>query len=108
MAIAPLTPTELTAQLNELPEWAVVEGKLRRELRFRNFIDAFAFMTQCALISEKRNHHPEWLNVYSRVTIDLTTHEAGGISVRDVEWAKAADKLYCSFPRADGKAACCG
>ena len=66
----------------------LVAGKLHRELRFPDFVRAFGFMTSVALVAESMNHHPEWSNVYGRVTIDLTTHDAGGITALDLELAR--------------------
>lgn len=75
-------------------DWSEEGGKLRRVFRFADFSEAFAFMTRVALIAEKRNHHPEWSNVWSTVTIDLCTHDAGNtITEKDRDLAKAIDKL---------------
>jgi 4a-hydroxytetrahydrobiopterin dehydratase len=79
--------------LERLPGWGLVAGKLHRELHFDSFVEAFGFMSSMALVSEAMNHHPEWSNVYARVAIDLTTHDAGGITERDLEWAKRANAL---------------
>ena len=73
--------------------WRIKEGKLHREFTFPDFILAFGFMTKVAMLAEKENHHPEWSNVYNRVVINLTTHEAGGISKRDFELAQEISKL---------------
>ena len=73
--------------------WNIKEGKLHREFTFPDFILAFGFMTKVAMLAEKANHHPEWSNVYNRVVINLTTHEAGGISKRDFELAQEISKL---------------
>ena len=72
-------------------------GVIRRDFVFADFAEAFAFMTQVALIAEKRNHHPEWSNVYNRVTISLTTHEANGLSMNDIELARSIDKAFAKF-----------
>jgi 4a-hydroxytetrahydrobiopterin dehydratase len=88
-----LTEDEIRSRLDDLPGWQVVEGKLHRELRFEDFVAAFSFMTSLALAAEKMNHHPEWSNVYNRVVIDLTTHDVGGISVKDFELAAAVNRL---------------
>jgi 4a-hydroxytetrahydrobiopterin dehydratase len=88
-----LTEAELTARLDALPGWKLVEGKLHRELRFASFIEAFGFMARLALIAEKHDHHPEWSNVYDRIVIDLSTHDAGGITERDIALAAAANRL---------------
>jgi 4a-hydroxytetrahydrobiopterin dehydratase len=84
---------DLAAALGELRGWTVVNGKLHRELQFKNFVEAFGFMTTVALIAERLNHHPEWANVYHRVVIDLVTHDAGGITSVDVEFARAINRL---------------
>jgi len=73
------------------PDWDLVSGKLHRDLAFNSFIDAFAFMTAIAIHAEKMNHHPEWSNVYNRVSIDLVTHDAGGISQLDLDLAAIID-----------------
>jgi 4a-hydroxytetrahydrobiopterin dehydratase len=86
-----LTDAEIAEQLAALPQWKVVDGKLHRELKFKDFVEAFGFMSRCALLAEKRDHHPEWFNVYNKVVIDLTTHDAGGITAKDVELAQAME-----------------
>ncbi|HKM36748.1 MAG TPA: 4a-hydroxytetrahydrobiopterin dehydratase [Thiopseudomonas sp.] len=73
--------------------WSIKDEKLFREFKFSNFISAFGFMTQVAMLAERANHHPEWFNVYSTVAISLTTHEAGGISKRDFDLAQEISKL---------------
>lgn len=80
-------------RLAELPRWALVDGKLHREFRFPDFKQAFAFMTGVALKADQMDHHPEWSNVYNRVTIDLTTHDSSGLTEKDFELAVEADKL---------------
>lgn len=77
----------------ELPSWTVKNGKLHKEFVFGDFVEAFSFMTKVALHAEKKNHHPEWFNVYNRVTIDLMTHDAGGITPNDVELAKFIESI---------------
>ena len=94
-----LDKTELDAALQRLPEWKVVEGKLAREFRFRDFADAFAFMGACALRIHALDHHPEWSNVYSTVKVQLVTHDAGGITTRDVELAGIMEETAARFPR---------
>lgn len=79
--------------LEDLPGWSLRDGKLHRELKRKNFIDAFGLMSRIALVAERMDHHPEWSNVYNRITIDLTTHDAGGISEKDFELARAIDRL---------------
>jgi 4a-hydroxytetrahydrobiopterin dehydratase len=93
MSKAKMTDKEITAEISQLSDWKVVEAKLHREFKFSNFVEAFAFMTKVAIVAEKMDHHPELFNVYSRVVIDLTTHDAGGISALDIELAKKINKL---------------
>ena len=73
--------------------WALQDGKLHKDFKFKDFATAFGFMASVALLAEKLNHHPEWSNVYNRVTIDLTTHEAGGISALDFDLATRIEQL---------------
>ena len=91
-----LTAQDIETLLAELPHWAYQPergGLLKREFQFRDFAQAFGFMSQVALHAERANHHPEWFNVYNRVDVTLTTHDAGGLSARDVALAKAIDAL---------------
>ncbi len=88
-----LNSEQIQALENTLPKWEVQENKIIRLFKFDNFVDAFGFMTQVAILSEKMNHHPEWSNVYSKVKIELTTHDEGGISILDIELASAIDNL---------------
>ncbi len=80
----------------QLPAWSLFrEGAaVQRSFKFKDFVEAFAFMTRMAFFSEKSDHHPEWFNVYRTVEVVLTTHDAGGITQRDVQWALEADRLY--------------
>lgn len=80
-------------QLKSLPGWSLQEGKLYREYGFGDFVEAFGFMSKAALIAERMNHHPEWSNVYNRVSVRLTTHDAGGITDRDLELAAAMNDI---------------
>ena len=100
MAIPRLTEAARDAALARLPDWRLrTDGlALLRELRFADFSEAFAFMTRVALLAEKADHHPEWHNVYNRVAITLTTHDAGGLSARDVALAGAIDALLRGHP----------
>ena len=93
MAATPLTAAEIAALAETLPAWSLREGKLQRELRFRDFSEAFAFITRVALAAEQLNHHPEWSNVWNRVSIDLITHDTGGLSNLDLELAARIDAL---------------
>ena len=89
-----LTDGQIQYALQELPGWSVVNGKLHREFKFRGFTEAFGFMTMVAVEAHAMDHHPEWSNVYDRVTIDLVTHAAGNtITERDVALAKIIDGL---------------
>ena len=84
----PLETRELERQLAGLPGWSHREGKLHREYQFADFAEAFGFMTRIALAAESMNHHPEWSNVYNRVVVDLSTHDAGGITELDLRLAR--------------------
>jgi 4a-hydroxytetrahydrobiopterin dehydratase len=88
-----LVDEEISRRLGLLHGWSVADGKLHKEFRFRDFAQAFAFMTAGALIAERMNHHPEWFNVYNRLVIDLTTHSAGGISELDFEFAAGLESV---------------
>ena len=88
-----LSQAEVTTRMIEIPNWRLHEGKLHREFQFRNFIEAFQFMTDCALFAEQMNHHPEWFNVYKTVRVDLHTHDVNGISEKDFMLAKAMSSL---------------
>jgi 4a-hydroxytetrahydrobiopterin dehydratase len=79
----PLDGPAIDSRLQAIPGWQVKNGKLHREFSFDDFVGAFSFMTAVALIAEKLNHHPDWSNAWNRVTIDLMTHDAGGITDRD-------------------------
>ena len=92
-----LDAAALRALPQTLPAWrfdANRGGTITRTFEFADFVSAFGFMTQIALEAEKRNHHPEWSNVYNRVVITLTTHDAGGLSTRDIELARVADVIH--------------
>lgn len=93
MAIPKLDANEVTRRLTELAGWTVQAGKLHREYKFADFVEAFGFMASAALIAERMNHHPEWFNVWNTVKVDLTTHDAGGITTRDFELAAAMERL---------------
>ena len=93
MATTKLTDAEINAQLEGISGWTVENEKLHKEFQFDSFVEAFGFMASVALIAESMNHHPEWFNVYNRVTVDLATHDAGGISALDFELAEKIDAL---------------
>jgi len=87
-----LTPDEIGSALEQLPGWTVENDKLHKTFQFASFVDAFAFMTKSALTAEAMNHHPEWFNVYNKVSVHLTTHDLGGISSNDIELAKKMEQ----------------
>jgi len=88
-----LTPEARATLAADVPGWTVDGEHLRRAFRFADFVEAFGFMAKVALLAERADHHPEWSNVYNRVEIALTTHDAGGLSARDVALARAIDGL---------------
>jgi len=88
-----LTTDQIDAALSGLDGWELVDDKLHRELRFPDFASAFGFMAAAATVAEKLDHHPEWSNVYSKVVVDLTTHDAGGITELDVRLATRMSEL---------------
>jgi 4a-hydroxytetrahydrobiopterin dehydratase len=91
--IEKLTPERARDLLAALPDWSFDEtrGAIRRRFVFADFAQAFAFMAQVALAAEKRDHHPEWSNVYNRVDVLLTTHDAGGLTEKDIDLARVCD-----------------
>ena len=91
--IAKLTDSEISKALGQLAGWSVANGKLHREYQFPDFIHAFGFMATAAVAIEAIGHHPEWFNVYNRVTVDLTTHDAGGITAKDVDLARRLESF---------------
>ena len=96
---ARLTPEARMAALGELTGWRDVAGRdaIARTFSFKDFNEAFGFMTRVALIAEKRDHHPEWRNVYKTVEVVLTTHDAGGVTALDVDLAKAMNSIAAQF-----------
>lgn len=95
MSVEKLSDEERTSWLAALPEWSLARDgdAIERKFKFADFSEAFAFMTRVAMIAETRDHHPEWFNVYNRVEITLTTHDADGLSLRDVKMARKIDAL---------------
>ena len=96
--IKKISSSEINTQLKTLnqhciPPWCIQDEKLHKTFKFNNFISAFGFMSQVAILAEKANHHPEWFNVYNRVEISLSTHEADGISTRDFDLAQAIETM---------------
>ncbi|HEX4353651.1 MAG TPA: 4a-hydroxytetrahydrobiopterin dehydratase [Polyangiales bacterium] len=92
-----LNTDEIARRLESIPSWSLRDGKIQRELKFGRFDQAFGFMNALALIAARMNHHPEFFNVYDRVTLALWTHDAGGLTVLDFELAEAAEKLLPAF-----------
>jgi len=88
-----LVDSEIEEALNELEGWTLQNGKLNRDFKFANFVEAFGFMTSAAIEAEKMNHHPEWFNVYSKVNVQLVTHSADGVTNLDVDLAKKMNTL---------------
>ena len=89
------TAVERRREMAELKGWEKVRGRdaISKSYRFRNFNEAFGFMTRVALMAERMDHHPEWFNVYNRVDVTLTTHDAGGVTERDIALAKFMDSV---------------
>lgn len=88
-----LSEEQIRKELDTLQEWSIKDGKLHKDYVFASFNEAFGFMTRAAMEIEKMNHHPEWLNVYNKLSIDLMTHDAGGITQNDVGLARILDSL---------------
>lgn len=89
-----LSSEDVTARIASLPEWSVADGKLHRQYQFADFTYAFAFMAAVATVAGKMDHHPDWQNVYNRVTVDLSTHDAGGITTLDCDLAAAMEEIF--------------
>ncbi|MFT7351459.1 MAG: 4a-hydroxytetrahydrobiopterin dehydratase [Flavobacterium sp.] len=87
------TKKEFTAKCKECKEWNFTKNGIRRKLSFDNFVGAFGFLTKVAILAEKASHHPEIKNVYNKVTITLTTHDADGVTNKDIDLAKKIDNL---------------
>jgi 4a-hydroxytetrahydrobiopterin dehydratase len=98
MILKPFSEDECAAALAALPGWSLdpAGNALLRTYRFADFVEAFAFMARVALLAEAADHHPEWSNVYNKVVIRLTTHDAGGVTARDVALAQAIDRTSAS------------
>jgi 4a-hydroxytetrahydrobiopterin dehydratase len=91
--VQPLSDAEITSRLSELDNWQLIDGKLLKTFTFDSFVQAFGFMSSVALLAEAMHHHPDWSNVYNRVTIGLNTHDIGGISDWDFSLAKQIDNI---------------
>lgn len=88
-----LGPDELLVKLDQLPDWTVIDGLLRRDFIFGSFAEAMAFMAEMATVSERLDHHPTWTNTYQRVQVQLSTHDVGGLTDLDIRWAVEADRV---------------
>jgi 4a-hydroxytetrahydrobiopterin dehydratase len=88
-----LTDEQIQIALSRLPGWSLAAGKLHREYKFRDFVHAFGFMATAAVAIEARNHHPEWSNVWNRVTVDLITHDAQGVTDKDTALAELLESI---------------
>ena len=91
---APMSPSEIRDRLPSIPGWALEAGQLAREFRFPDFAHAFGFMSTVALIAEAMNHHPDWSNVWNRVTVRLSSHDAGGLTEADFVLAARMNDLF--------------
>ena len=89
-----LSEQEIAAELAELPGWSITGGKLHREFACKDFVDAFGKMASVALVAEKMDHHPDWSNVWNKVTVDLVTHSAGGLTALDFALAQKITKIF--------------
>lgn len=96
--IRKLEAAEVSEALATLPQWThdPARGAIRRDFRFADFNEAFGFMTRIALAAERADHHPEWFNVYNRVEVTLTTHDCQGLSQRDIDLARLADRAFAA------------
>ena len=94
MAPTKMSEAEISTELAKLSGWSVAQGKLHRVFEFADFRQAFSFMTAVALAAEAMNHHPDWSNVWNKVTIDLNTHSAGGITKNDFALAAEIQKIF--------------
>jgi 4a-hydroxytetrahydrobiopterin dehydratase len=94
MAISKLSEAQITEELKKLAGWSVVKGNLHRVFEFKDFSQAFAFMTRVALAAEKMDHHPDWSNSWNKVTVDLATHSAGGLTKNDFDLAAKMQQIY--------------
>ncbi len=93
MALEKLSSDKIENELESLDGWSVVNGKLHKDFQFDDFNQAFGFIARASMHIEKMNHHPEWFNVYNKLSVDLMTHDAGGITQNDVNLAKILNSL---------------
>jgi 4a-hydroxytetrahydrobiopterin dehydratase len=94
MTMAKLTEQQVETDLQELEGWSLVDGNLHRVFEFNDFTHAFGFMTRVALAAEKMDHHPDWSNSWNKVTVDLCTHSAGGLTRNDFDLAEKIQQIY--------------
>jgi len=94
MDIEKLSKREVLAGLRKLGGWSLVKGNLHRTFKFKDFTQAFGFMKRVAVVADRMNHHPDWSNAYNTVTIDLSTHSAGGLTKNDFELAGKIQKIH--------------
>ena len=87
-----LTSEQVSDRVEALEGWSLVDGRLHRAFAFDSFVEAFGFLSRVALVAEKMDHHPEWFNVYNKVQVTLTTHDAGGITQLDIDLANTMNK----------------
>ncbi|HWF13548.1 MAG TPA: 4a-hydroxytetrahydrobiopterin dehydratase [Candidatus Acidoferrales bacterium] len=96
MAATKLAEAEVAVELRKLDGWSVEKGNLHRVFEFKDFSEAFGFMSRVALAAEKMDHHPDWSNVWNKVTVDLSTHSAGGLTKNDFDLAGKIQQIYGS------------
>ena len=96
MATKKLTDAEIAERMPRLVKWTLSGGRLHREYQFKDFTRAFGFMASVALMAEKRDHHPDWSNSYNVVDVTLTSHDARGLTMRDIELARVVDRAAAS------------
>lgn len=89
-----LSEKQIAEELASIPNWKYENNCLSSEFSFSTFVEAFSFMTSLAFLSEKLNHHPDWSNCYNKVNITLSTHDEGGVTSKDIGWAKTCTKIY--------------
>ena len=88
-----LTEEQIAQQMQELPAWELGADRIKRTFRFSDFVEAFGWMSSVALVAERMNHHPEWRNVWATVEVELSTHDAGGLTELDMQLAAAMDAM---------------
>ena len=93
LMVSLIEKNQLDSFIEKNPSWIIDNKTIKKEFKFENFIEAFGFMSEVALLSEKIDHHPDWQNIYNKVKINLTTHDKGGITTNDTQLAESIDKL---------------